>query len=162
MQTFLPHPEFAESAAALDPRRLGKQRAETIQVLRPLTVPGYGWRHHPAAAMWSGYEEALTRYGLTVCTEWVNRGHTDASAATLLADLRSGTGLTDVRDFHDLRVAGEVPPWLGDPDFHRSHQSSLVRKDPTYYRPLFPDVADNLPYIWSSSDRERRIPLHAS
>lgn len=33
---------------------LGKQRVETIQVLRALTVAGYGWRHHPAAAMWAG------------------------------------------------------------------------------------------------------------
>jgi hypothetical protein len=162
VQTFLPHPAFADSAATLDPRRLGKQRAETIQVLRALTVPGYGWRHHPAAAMWAGYEEALARYGLTVCTEWVKRGHADASAATLLADLGSGTGLTEVRDFSELRSADELPPWLGDLDFHRSHQSSLVRKDPTYYRPLFPDVADDLPYIWPSSDRERRIPLHPS
>lgn len=53
MQAFLPFPGFADSARALDARRLGKQRVETIQVLRGLTVPGYGWRHHPAAAMWA-------------------------------------------------------------------------------------------------------------
>ena len=54
MHTFLPCPGFADSARMLDARRLGKQRVETIQVLRALTVAGYGWRHHPAAAMWAG------------------------------------------------------------------------------------------------------------
>lgn len=42
----------------------------------------------------------------------------------------------------------EMPPWIGFEDFHRSHQSNLIRKDPEYYRPLFPNVPDDLPYIW--------------
>jgi hypothetical protein len=160
MQTFLPLLEFADSAAVLDSRRLGKQRAETIQVLRALTVPGYGWRHHPAAAMWAGYEEALVRYGLEVCAEWSRRGHADTSAITLTADLRSATGLQVVRATAALCRAGDLPPWLGQDDFHRSHQSALVRKDPAHYRPHFPDVPDDLPYVWPPSDRPRRIPLH--
>jgi hypothetical protein len=48
VQTFLPYPDFAASAAVLDTKRLGKQRVETVQVLRGLTLPTYGWRHHPA------------------------------------------------------------------------------------------------------------------
>lgn len=156
VQTFLPCPDFVESAVRLDRRRLGKQRAETIQVLRALTVPGYGWRHHPAAAMWAGYEEALVRYGLVVCDEWCAHGHADASAATLLADLRTHTEIDRVRESGELDQAGELPPWLGDAAFHASHQSALVRKDPAHYRPLFPDVADDLPYVWPASDRARR------
>ncbi|MET0698451.1 MAG: MSMEG_6728 family protein [Mycobacterium sp.] len=161
MQTFLPHPDFVESARSLDSRRLGKQRAETIQVLRALTVPGYGWRHHPAAAMWAGYEEALVRYGLAVSQAWLDRGHDDTTAGTLLAELQSGTGLDGARDQGELARADELPPWLGDTAFHLSHQSSLVRKDPAFYRPLFPDVADDLPYVWPPSDRERRVPVGA-
>lgn len=42
MQTFLPYPDFAESASVLDRQRLGKQRVETLQVMKALTVPGYG------------------------------------------------------------------------------------------------------------------------
>ncbi|AKS31452.1 MSMEG_6728 family protein [Mycolicibacterium goodii] len=159
MQTFLPCADFAETARVLDPRRLGKQRAETIQVLRALTVPGYGWRHHPAAAMWAGYEEALVRYGLAVCEEWIARGHADTSAATLLLDLQTGTGLTAPRGQQELALTADLPPWLGDRDFHLSHQSSLVRKDPVFYRPHFPDVPDDLPYVWPKSDRERRVPI---
>ncbi|HEY7051267.1 MAG TPA: MSMEG_6728 family protein [Mycobacterium sp.] len=159
MQTFLPYSGFRYSAEILDPRRLGKQRVEAIQILRALTVAGYGWRHHPAAAMWAGYEEALVRYGLDVCSVWCERGHADTCAATLESDLRSGTGLADVRPQAELAKAGELPPWLGDAEFHRGHQSALVRKDPDHYRTFFPDVPDDLPYVWPTSDRGRRIPL---
>ncbi|MEU7740966.1 MSMEG_6728 family protein [Nonomuraea sp. NPDC049158] len=64
MQTFLPYPDFARTAAVLDPLRLGKQRVEALQILRALTIPGYGWRHHPAVRMWASYEEALVRSAL--------------------------------------------------------------------------------------------------
>jgi hypothetical protein len=153
MQTFLPYADFAATADVLDPRRLGKQRVETIQVLRALTVPGYGWRHHPAARMWTGYEEALVRYGLVICERWCGLGHGDTCAGTLLADLSLRTGVRRPRDQDRLAEAGELPPWLGDPAFHRSHRSALVRKDPAFYRPRFPDVPDDLPYVWPDSDR---------
>jgi hypothetical protein len=52
-----------------------------------------------------------------------------------------------------LAAAGELPPWLGDDAFHRSHRSALVRKDPNTYAPLFADASNNLPYIWPTSDR---------
>lgn len=159
MQTFLPYPGFAESARALDLKRLGKQRVETIQVLRALTVPGYGWRHHPAATMWAGYEEGLARYGLDICEAWCQLGRADTCAATLMVDLAAGTGLETIRSQSELAAAGELPPWLGEPAFHQSHQAALVRKDPAHYRPLFPDVADDLPYVWPDSDRARRVPV---
>lgn len=159
MQTFLPYPDFDDSAAVLDVRRLGKQRVETIQVLRALTVPGYGWRHHPAAAMWAGYEEALVRYGLQMCEQWCRTDRADTCATTLVTDLRATVGITEVRPVAELAGAGELPPWLGDADLHRSHRSALVRKDPGHYRPFFGDVPDDLPYVWPVSDRGRRIPV---
>jgi hypothetical protein len=159
MQTFLPCPDFADSARVLDKRRLGKQRVEVIQVLRALTVHGYGWRHHPAAAMWAGYEEALVRYGLVVCDVWCESGSADTCAATLVTDLAQATGQRRVRSQQALAAAGELPPWLGDPAFHRSHQSVLVHKDPGHYRRFFPDVPDDLPYVWPASDRARRVPV---
>ncbi|TDE38695.1 MSMEG_6728 family protein [Actinomadura sp. 6K520] len=153
MQTFLPYADFAATARVLDPRRLGKQRVEAIQVLRALTVPGYGWRHHPAARMWTGYEEALVRYGLEVCRHWCDLGHGDTCAGTLLADLEGATGVRRPRDQGRLAVAGELPPWLGDAGFHLSHRSALVRKDPGFYGALFPGTPDDLPYVWPVSDR---------
>ena len=109
--------------------------------------------------MWAGYEEALVRYGLQVCAVWCAAGRADTCAATLTADLAAGTELRDVRDYGELVRCGEVPPWLGDPALHASHQSALVRKDPAHYRPLFADVPDDLPYVWPASDRPRRVPV---
>ncbi|HYG92298.1 MAG TPA: MSMEG_6728 family protein [Nocardioides sp.] len=147
MQTFLPYPDFERSARSLDPKRLGKQRVETIQVVRALTRPGYGWANHPATLMWKGFEEALGRYGFTCCEVWSELGFGDTCAATIGADLRTA-GVTQVRTQAELAAAGALPPWLGDEELHRSHRSALVRKDPAHYRPLFPDVPDDLPYVW--------------
>ncbi|MFH8560301.1 MSMEG_6728 family protein [Streptomyces sp. NPDC017988] len=153
MQTFLPYPDFTRSAAALDRARLGKQRVEALQVLRGLTVPGYGWRHHPAVRMWTGYEEALVRYGLDVCAVWVEGGRADTCATTLVTDFTRHRPGAAVRTQGELADAGDLPPWLGDPAFHRSHQSALKRKAPEFYAALFPDVPDDLPYLWPASDR---------
>lgn len=147
MQTFLPYPDFERSARVLDDKRLGKQRVECIQIVRGLTRPGYGWRHHPAVLMWKGYEEALGRYALTCCEVWTQRGFADTCAATILTDLREH-GVTRVRSQEELASVGALPPWLGNDEFHRSHQSALVRKDPERYRLLFPGVPDDLDYAW--------------
>ena len=147
MQTFLPFPDFERSARALDAKRLGKQRVEVIQVVRALTRSGYGWGKHPAVLMWKGHEEALGRYGLTCCAVWTELGFGDTCADTITADLREA-GVTEIRSEAELRAADVLPTWLGDDAFHRGHQSSLVRKDPDHYRPLFPDTPDDLPYVW--------------
>ncbi len=147
MQTFLPYADFERSARALDLRRLGKQRVECIQVVRGLTVSDYAWRHHPAVKMWRGHLEALGRYSFTVCEVWRELGHADTCQDTIAADLASAGTIT-VRTQAELAEAGLLPPWLGDEDFHRRHQSSLVRKDPEHYRPQFPDVPDDLDYLY--------------
>jgi hypothetical protein len=150
MQTFLPYQRFDESARALDDRRLGKQRVEALQVLRALTREPYGWKHHPAVRMWAGYEEALLAYGVAVCREWCARGHAD-TCEVKMADDAATAGLVRVpRTQDELAAAGELPPWLGDEAFHRSHRSALVRKDPDFYRERFDDVTGDLEYVWPS------------
>lgn len=140
MQTFLPYPSFVDSADALDSRRLGKQRVETFQLLRALTIPDHGWRHHPAAKMWDGHLPALVSYGLVMTDAWIAQGHADTVREKILAFA------PDV----DGRPQGELdlPPWLGDEAIHLAHRSNLVRKDAEFYRPRFGDVPDDLPYIW--------------
>ena len=147
MQTFLPYPDFEATARVLDTRRLGKQRVEVIQIVRALTRPAYAWKSHPAVLMWSGYEEALGTYGQVVSRVWVEAGFGDTCAATIAADL-AAVGVEVLRPQEELAAAGELPPWLGDEELHRSHQSALVRKDPAFYGPRFPDVPDDLPYLW--------------
>ena len=147
MQTFLPYADFERSARTLDPKRLGKQRVETLQVVRALTRPGYGWANHPAVLMWRGFEEALGRYGFTCCRAWTELGFGDTCAITIATDLRAA-GVATVRTQAELAAAGALPPWLGDEAVHRSHRSALVRKDQAHYRPVFPDIPDDLPYVW--------------
>ena len=143
MQTFLPYPDPRASAAVLDDRRLGKQRVETFQVLRALTWPTYGWKHHPVVRMWRGFVPALVSYGLACIDEWRSRGHADATRAALLE-------FTDAAepDWDELNDTGAVPPWVGDEALHLSHRSALVRKEPEHYRDLFGDIPDDLPYVW--------------
>jgi hypothetical protein len=147
MQTFLPYPDFAASAAVLDDRRLGKQRVEALQVLRALTYPGYGWQRHPAVRMWAGYPRAVAAYGLVICSVWGAEGRADTCAATINADLVRA-GLAPAESQQELARLGLLPDWLGDERLHRSHRSALVRKDPDFYGPRFRDADPTLPYHW--------------
>ena len=143
----MPYADFSASAAVLDDKRLGKQRVETMQVLRALVFPSYkGWKNHPATRMWRGFTAALVAYGLAVCDEWTRRGRADAGAAALL-EFTGG----DRPDVRGLRAGGQLPPWLGLEELHVSHRSALVRKLPEHYRRYFPDVPDDLPYVWPPS-----------
>ena len=146
MQTFLPYPSFARSARVLDPARMGKQRVEALQVLRAITIPDYGWRHHPAAKMWRGYVPALTKYALECADAWIELGHADTVRPQVLAFAPE----VERSDQAEL----DLPPWIGDDGLHRSHRSNLVRKDPEFYGPLFPDVPDDLPYVWPRPTRD--------
>jgi hypothetical protein len=97
--------------------------------------------------MWKGYEEALGAYGRAIVDEWTALGFADTTWDSIAIEL-AAIGITEVRDQDDLRRAGALPPWLGEPALHASHQASLVRKDPEHYRPRFPEVAEDLPYHW--------------
>ena len=144
MQTFLPYPSFERTARVLDDRRLGKQRVEALQILRAQHIPNDGWRHHPAVKMWRGHDEALISYGVTICREWIRRGHHDTVLDQIVALAPEGEVLSQA----ELRRRGLLPPWLGNRSFHRAHRSSLLRKDPERYRALFPNLPEDLPYVW--------------
>ena len=140
MQTFLPYPSFQASVATLDRQRLGKQRVEVMQILKAMDMRfDAGWGSHVATRMWRGYAPALVQYGLEVCTEWCRRGYTDTCYEKIEAFGEDG---------HFLTVSSGMPPWLGRDDVHTSHQSNLVRKDPDHYRQYFPNVPDDLEYVW--------------
>src|SRR5215210_1448015 len=145
--TFAPYADFERSLRTLDTRRLGKQRVEVIQIVRARTVPGYAWSSHPAVLMWKGYEEALGRYGLTACAIWTERGFGDSCATTIVADLRAA-GVIAIREYPELAVAGALPSWLFDEAVLVSHRSSLLRKDPEHYGPLFPGTPTDIDYVW--------------
>jgi hypothetical protein len=147
MQTFLPYPDFRQSAAALDTARLGKQRVEALQTLRALVIPGYGWQTHPAIRMWMGYVPALTMYGLAMVDEWTKRGHPDNTRANIMEFAPQAA-------HPDYAAKIPLPPWLGDADFHLSHRSKLVHKEPKFYAPVFPDADPGMDYLWPEPRHE--------
>jgi hypothetical protein len=156
MQTFLPYPNFAESARVLDRSRLGKQRLEAIEILtiitgaiphgltktgrnvaEPSLIDGQRYKHHrnhPAVLMWTGYPDALAAYYMAVVREWQIRGY------------QHNMGFLRVPSRYGL------PPWIGHQRFHISHQSRLVQKNPTHYRPVFPEAPDDLDYFWPTKE----------
>jgi len=170
VNTFLPFSDFIRSARCLDRARLGKQRVECCQLLTALQFGPYQrwqlgrldgsyvsvaaeefenpdnrlfgcgyrrtpWFNHPATRMWRGHESTLIRYGLDMCEEWIRRGYNDTRKPWLLAK-------------QDTAAVSGPPPWLGNPAFHLSHQSNLMRKDAGHYAPLFPGVEAGLSYVW--------------
>lgn len=136
MQTFMPAPTFSGSLVVLDRQRLGKQRVEAKQLLRALRGESKGWVNHPATKMWRGHEGALALYGRMSSSLWLSRGYRD-SLLPYFIEMQ--------REHADTAT---MPPWMGDAEFHRSHQSNLIRKLPDHYGPLWPGVPADLPYLW--------------
>ena len=124
MQTFLPYKSFQSSARVLDNKRLGKQRVETLQIMKAL-VTGQGWVNHPATKMWSGYEFALMSYQKAICNEWTRRGYRDTCLEKTLELFNS---------LPIERRRARVPHWLGKKKFHTAHRANLLRKDEDHYR----------------------------
>ena len=140
MQTFLPYPDYTESAKVLDDKRLGKQRVEVIQIIDVLflVTPEARYRNHPVMDMWRNHEPQLCEYGITICEEWKARGYQDKCQAKIEWHLENATS-------GDFTL--EKPKWFGDMELHLSHQSNLLRKNPDHYEQFF-DVPNDLPYFW--------------
>lgn len=152
VNTFLPYADFDESAKVLDYRRLGKQRVEALQILRANLGLTVGWVNHPAAKMWKGHEITLAKYGIAMCMEWRDRGFKDSCLEkfeNVLKDIAANCTKSEESNYVWVTDRLEqIPSWLGNEYFHRSHKSNLLRKDPVFYSRYGWDVPDNLDYIW--------------
>ncbi len=142
MQTFLPYQDFAASAKVLDRARLGKQRVESMQIMNACTGVGRGWVNHPATRMWRGHEHALLLYTDAMIDEWTSRGYKDTCKVKIHSIYTEAV--------HNGRLMPNLamPTWLGDPAFHASHRSNLLRKDSIYYGKFGWTESSTLPYIW--------------
>jgi len=143
MQTFMPYPDFKETASSLDMKRLGKQRVEAMQILQVLAGMNKtkAWTNHPAVKMWHGYEAALAQYAYAICDEWIGRGYKDTCKEKIKEIIKSKYGKAEV----------VLPRWIGNNAFHRSHKSNLIRKKPEWYEKMFGKMPNDLPYIWPSN-----------
>lgn len=150
MQTFLPIApkiielgsttmgDYSQTFKVLDYKRLGKQRVEVYQLLLAIRDNG-SWSKHPICKMWRESPVELATYGTQCCAEWISRGYKDTLRDKII-DLAWQFACNE-------SFAG-VPWWMGDEDFHASHRSNLLRKNPQHYRAYWKDEPDDLPYVW--------------
>jgi hypothetical protein len=154
MQTFLPYPDFLSSLRVLDYKRLGKQRLEALQILKIITkdytlisshtldfypspeiekqsTAKMGWQNHPAVLMWKGHEVALANYYNLSLDIWKEMGYEQNMLKATI---------------HNMELA--MPDWFGNPDFHASHRSNLLRKNKEFYSKYAWTEPDNLEYVW--------------
>ncbi len=129
MQTFLPYADFRTSLEVLDTKRLGKQRVEAMQLVRVLERGSGAWYNHPAAKMWRGCVPALKLYHDIAIRVWKERGYKN----TMI-------------EYNE--ECWEFPDWVGNEEFHTSHRSNLLRKDPVHYGQFGWKEAPDLEYVW--------------
>lgn len=184
MQTFLPYPLYSLSARCLDDKRLGKQRVECLQLLNVLEIGPYQkfneldpvdktwipfsgsfkkgvlgvrktpWYNHPAAQMWKGFEKSLAIYGLFICDEWRERGYHDTCFNKIQKYVPDYVFRgEDYNGFSTIKWP--CPPWLGLDQFHASHRSNLLRKNPDWYKQFNWSEPDDLPYIWPKNNLDK-------
>lgn len=161
MQTFVPTTCFLTSLASLDDKRLGKQRVETLQIIRALRGETKGWREHPATRMWEGRVGALVVYGMVSCAVWRLRGFDDscmdqfAEHATKIGALQPCLAVASmIASNANTTVAAQraglmsLPVWWGGP-IHRSHRRSLAQRVPEHYEQAFGERGgDDEPLFW--------------
>jgi hypothetical protein len=141
MQTFLPFPDFDASAKCLYKKQLGNQfYREGLTLLRGK------WSNHPAAKMWRSYrgvdyKGSLCRYLFALYDELKVRGKDYAKHHAEVLE-----------HFNNSPDRYLDPPWLGDPAFHSSHRSNLLRKDVEngwgWYCDFGWEEPCDLPYVW--------------
>ena len=130
VNTFITYWDVDEIAESLDYRRLGKQRVEAYQIWRANQGITKGWRNHPAARMWKGYECALATYTNAMIREWISRGY--KNTMQFLPHCKNPI----------------FPPWWGKESVMLSHRASLNKKMPEFY--TF-DVPEFEGYVWPIS-----------
>ena len=77
----------------------------------------------------------LAVYHNTIIEEWISRGYRNSMKIIIPSS------------------APISPYWLGNSDFHASHRSNLLRKDPEHYAQFGWTESDDLPYVWGSDQK---------
>lgn len=144
MFVLLPYPNYHLSAKIFSNIDLRDQIDAVLYNLRFLhqTDSGqlYGDTEQKQAWLaWQGHETQLAEYGIVLCEE---------------AETRSlNPSAKDELEFHQLAAeSGGLlkPAWFGNVNLHTSHQSRLLRSDPTYYGVYFPNIRDDIPTMWTA------------
>jgi hypothetical protein len=131
MQVFLPYADFNRSVSCLDPSRLGNQ------IYREgLTLIRGGWPNHPVSKAWRNYRKLLAQYCLAGLDELEKRGRKyPHHKVTFL-------------EYFENEPDNGLPGWIGLEQFHASHRSNLLRKDPSWYGKFGWTEPPTLEYWW--------------
>lgn len=142
MQTFLPYPSFARSAACLDKKRCWKQTIEAKGIISILENPESKsrTRNHPAVRQWKGYVGALKIY---------------YDCFLIYSTVHHGIKTSLTLFTQDLTEKHTLPPWFGYEPYHSSHRARLLEKDPEFYGKLKWKESPG-PYIWPV-DKEGKL-----
>jgi hypothetical protein len=136
VNTFIPYSNFKRIASILDYKRLGKQRVEAKQILNILLklTKKKGFTKHPIVHMWRNHTDALKYYYNCMVQEWIQRGYKN-----------------NMKLFK-LPKHIEIPWFVKCKSINLSHQASLLRKYPAYYKKIFvpppPKLYMIYKYIW--------------
>jgi hypothetical protein len=152
MQTFVPYPDFSESAAVLDNKRLNKQLLEGRQIYGILASGKRkgAWVNHPAVLMWRYRENALHSYLEAIKIECDSRG---------ISTTKNWDVITQMHEANWDRGGNILmPEWWGDERIHQSHRNNLYRKDPEYYAEFMFDsffsCCEKCNYYWPTHKSE--------
>lgn len=143
--TFVPFASIGKSLSVLDSKRLMKQRVEALQIWNTLNKgdSAKGWKNHPSVLMWKGAENFLALYYNTCLGMCIDRGYEN--------------------NMKYLQIQGAIikPWWWGYEPLHLSHQSSLNRKHPAYYK-FNTGWYQDYGYFWPSHHYNIRTKLLGS
>jgi hypothetical protein len=153
MQTFLLSNDVVLSASLLDSKRLFKQCVEAKQIYLTLKKKS-AWSNHPAVLMWEHDIPALLYYAITHCHECIKRG---INATDLLDFFLNETKDILIND-PQMKSLVKLPEWV-TPQLILSHKSNLIHKNPQYYVSKFPNIGNNLLYVWPSYYKNQMITM---
>ena len=159
---FIIVPDIYMTAKMLDQKRLCKQRVEAkqiIEILEEYDRTGQltkSWSSNPATKSWLGYTNHLKVYFNIICREWIQRGFNQTMPLYVIDE----TPYNIVPSSFDGRSISfdrskinqfSFPIWVSFYPFYMSHQASLCRKDPKFYKFLLKDELNpflNHGYLW--------------
>lgn len=111
----MPYPTIKTSVRCLDTITLKQTLKDAVVLLRALRRGKAGWATHPVCRSWSGYEDALIRYGNAVVRECILRG------------------IKTTIELEPEKPSFEGPWWFTSPAHQHHHRALLMKARPSFY-----------------------------
>lgn len=147
METYIPYPSFAASAEVLSASERVMSfisAMATLSVIHEVEVVGASQEYikrHPMVRLWREHDVFLFEYAdaMYEAMSPAVQGKLAHRREALQRHLEWATSGS---------YSMEPPRWLGDAEFHTQQQAALLRLNPEFYGPKFPDVSMTLVQTW--------------